>query len=295
MSLYNTKKAPERKPCMKSREACISPESVYYVYSPSRTARDLFLYPLQCGLFFYEPGYRLSRESYDNYLLMYIEDGQMTLEYEGRTILVKKNCFVLLDCRKKHIYHTSGNCTCLWCHFDGLCAAGYYANILAHLDNPIRLSNPLPVVGKLELILDTFSEGRPVREALMNKYLTDILTAFLLHTPRQAGSSSYAGMAEEIISYINEHFSENITIERLAGIAGMSPYHFIRVFRKETGFTPHEYLVNTRLLTARYLLKNSCMSVKDICFTAGFSSESVFCTAFKKHQGITPAQYRMLK
>ena len=81
----------------------------------------------------------------------------------------------------------------------------------------------------------------------------------------------------------------------LAEQAGLSQYHFIRTFKKETGFTPHEYLVNTRLATARYLLKNTRLPVKDICFNTGFSCESVFCSAFKQHQGMTPAQYRALE
>ena len=48
-------------------------------------------------------------------------------------------------------------------------------------------------------------------------------------------------MAEEIIAYINEHFAEKFSVEELAAQAGLSQYHFIRVFKKETGFTPHEY------------------------------------------------------
>ena len=70
------------------------------------------------------------------------------------------------------------------------------------------------------------------------------------------------------------------------------PDHFLRVFKRETGFTPHEYVINTRLSNARYLLRNTAMSVKDICFSCGFSSESAFCITFKKRAKMTPAQYR---
>ena len=86
--------------------------------------------------------------------------------------------------------------------------------------------------------------------------------------------------------------AEDITIKDLAERALLSPYHFIRTFKKQVGFTPHEYLVNTRINTARYLLKNTSMSTKDICFHCGFSSESVFCNAFKKNTTMTPSEYR---
>lgn len=82
-------------------------------------------------------------------------------------------------------------------------------------------------------------------------------------------------MAEEIIAYINEHFAEKFSVEELAAKAGLSQYHFIRVFKKETGFTPHEYLNNTRMMTARYLLKNSRLPVKDICFNTGFLGKRI--------------------
>ena len=55
---------------MLSREERITADSRYYVYSPSRTAMEMFLYPLQCGHFTYLPGYHLSRESFDSFLLL---------------------------------------------------------------------------------------------------------------------------------------------------------------------------------------------------------------------------------
>lgn len=149
-----------------------------------------------------------------------------------------------------------------------------------------------PVLNKLSAILKIFFKGTLVREPLLSKYLTDIMTEFLLYTPANKQTGSSVHIAEEIITYINEHFREDITVEDLASQVGLSQYHFIRTFKKETGFTPHEYLVNTRIATAKYLLKNTRLSVKDICFATGFSCESVFCGAFKRHQGMTPMQYR---
>jgi len=108
-------------------------------------------------------------------------------------------------------------------------------------------------------------------------------------------SRDHTNAVEEVISYINKHFTENITIADLAEKAGFSQYHFIRIFKKETGMTPYEYIINIRINTAKYLLRNSQLSVKDICFSTGFSSESVFCNAFKKRLGITPTEYRTLE
>lgn len=277
---------------MKICDEFIAPESDYFIYSPSRMALETFLYPMQCGLFSYLPGYSLARDSFDSFLLMYIQRGELSLTFQGATQRVTAGHFVLLDCYQFHSYSTTKGWECLWCHFDGVTARAYYSHVVSHLGNVFSLPDSYPVLRRLTSILKTFYSGARVREPLLSRYLTDILTEFLLYEPQNPGTRSYAGMTEEIITYINEHFKETITVEELAARAGMSRYHFIRIFKRETGFTPHEYLVNTRMSTAKYLLKNSKLPVKDICFASGFSCESVFCGAFKRHQGMTPAQYR---
>lgn len=279
---------------MKSFETHIAPESDYFIYAPSKSAREMFFYPLQCGHFFYEPGYSLRRESYDSFLLMYIQEGSLALELEGQLSPIPAGSFALLDCYQLHAYSAGVRCECLWCHFDGSLARPWYGSIVSRLGNVFSLPDFGPAVSKLTALYDTFAQGKLVREPLLSKYLTDILTAFLLYTPAAPGTYSYTNMAEEIITWINEHFSEDITVEELADRAGLSQFHFIRVFKRETGFTPHEYIVNTRIGAAKYLLKNSPLPVKDICFRAGFSCESVFCSSFKRRLGMTPMQYRSL-
>ena len=280
---------------MKSYEEFVAPESDYFIYSPSRMALDMFLYPMQCGLFSYLPGYSLTRESFDSFLLMYIQNGELSLSFEGTTQRVTAGQFVLLDCYERHSYSTSKGWECIWCHFDGITARSYYNYVVSRLGNVFSLPDPYVVLNKLTAILKIFYSAALVQEPLISKYLTDIFTEFLLYTPMNVHFRDYATIAEETITYINEHFKEDVTVEELASRAGLSQYHFIRIFKKETGFTPHEYLVNTRIATARYLLKNSCLSVKDICYATGFSSESVFCSAFKRRQGMTPNQYRSLE
>lgn len=277
---------------MLSQEEFVTSDSRYYVYSPSKNALEMFLYPLQCGHFTYEPGYHLVRESYDSFLLMYIKKGKLRLETEGRVQTAGKGQLILLDCYGRHAYSTDTGWDCLWCHFDGVTARHWYQSIVDRVGNVFTIPDSQPIISKLTAILEIFSSGEVVREPLLSKYLTDILTAVLLYAPSDERTNSYIGIAEKITAYISEHFMENLSVSHLASLAGLSDYHFIRIFKRQTGFTPHEYLLNTRMNMARYLLKNSELSVKAICFSTGFSGESVFCSAFKRMEGMTPAQYR---
>lgn len=277
---------------MLSQEKHIKSDSEYFVYSPSKTALEMFLYPLQCGRFSYLPGYCLVREAFDSFLLMYVQKGSLTLEVNGCTQTVRKGQFVFLDCYSRHAYSTDTGWSCLWCHFDGITARHWYQNIVSRFGNVFSIPDAQPLISNMVSLFETFSSGSAVREPLLSKYLTDILTAVLLYIPKEAGDNAHITMTEKVTSFISEHFAQPVTVRQLAALTGLSEYHFIRIFKKQTGFTPHEYLLNTRMNTARYLLKNSSLPVKEICFSTGFSCESAFCSTFKRIEGMTPAQYR---
>lgn len=277
---------------MKSYEPLVSPQSDYYMYAPSIHAKELFLYPLCIGHFIYEKGYSLSRESYDSFLLLYIEKGQLTLHYKESVHTANVGDFILINCYQPHAYRTEYGCEAMWCHFDGIIASAHCQNIESSLGPVFHLADSYSILKKLHTLYQSFSQGKLLQEALMSKYIYDILTQLHLTSSVKPLATEKRIMSTDVIAYIQEHFAQDITVETLANIAGLSLYHFIRCFKHETGFTPHDYLIHTRLNTAKYLLKNTSLSVKDICFHCGFSSESVFCNAFKRAFDITPSKYR---
>lgn len=104
--------------------------------------------------------------------------------------------------------------------------------------------------------------------------------------------NSTASSLGKSIAYLHEHFAEPINLRELAALSSLSPYYFTRLFTRETGLTPHQYLLSVRINSARFLLKSSAMSIKEIGFACGFTSESSFSTTFHKRTGQTPGQYR---
>jgi len=276
---------------MKSIEELISPDSDYYIYSPSQTARTLFFYPLYVGNFIYEPGYQLCRDSYDSFLIMYIRKGTMLLTLDGEEKPIEAGCFALVDCFHPHAYRSLHGCECLWLHFDGPVAREWYRHLVLVQDHVFSLPDSSDALAALEEIFHIFHAGMSVREAAVSQLISGLLTALLPESSTGNGAEA-SGLSGQAITYINEHFSDPITVDSLAARCSVSTYHFIRQFKRETGLTPHRYLLNTRLNAAKYLLKNSRLSVKDICFRTGFSCESVFCSAFKREQGLTAQEYR---
>ena len=251
---------------MLSTENLVVPGSDYYIYTPSAQAQSLFLYPLIVGRFQYLPGYHLRRNALDSFLVMYVVRGGCEVECGGKRVRAREGQVVVLDCYAPHAYHTAVGWEAEWLHFDGLWTRGYFDAILAEGGPVISLKNSYR----------------------FEKYLHKIYVQFQQNAP---GAQS-SGIIEDSIAYINDHLTQELSLEDLAAKAALSPFYFSRLFKKETGFSPHQYILATRISNAKFLLQSTGDSVKNICFTVGFTSESSFCTAFKKETGLTPSEFR---
>ncbi len=90
--------------------------------------------------------------------------------------------------------------------------------------------------------------------------------------------------------FILAHSEENISLHDLAALAGLSPWHFLRQFKKIVGLPPHAWLLQARLLQAQKLLKKR-EKITSVALKCGFSDQSHFNRHFKRAIGVTPSQY----
>ncbi len=97
-----------------------------------------------------------------------------------------------------------------------------------------------------------------------------------------------------VIDYMYDNYNQDFSLEEIAGTVNYSPFHFIRIFKAETGKTPYEYLLDIKIDKAKQLLKNTNLSITDICFSSGFNNRSHFSVVFKKKTGYSPSQYRKI-
>lgn len=92
--------------------------------------------------------------------------------------------------------------------------------------------------------------------------------------------------------YIDAHAAEPLALEDLARDAGLSAFHFLRVFSRSLGLTPHQHLVRCRLRRAARLLAVSERSVTDVALDAGFGDLSNFVRTFRRAAGVSPGRFR---
>lgn len=97
-----------------------------------------------------------------------------------------------------------------------------------------------------------------------------------------------------IKNYIGEHFSEDISLTRLAELACMTPSAFSRYFKVKTGVTLSDYIIDVKLGNAARLLVDSPKNIAEICFECGFNNQSNFNRIFKTKRGLTPREFRAM-
>jgi AraC family transcriptional regulator len=95
-----------------------------------------------------------------------------------------------------------------------------------------------------------------------------------------------------VIEFARANLDRALSINLMASEAGISPFHFTRVFRRATGQTVNAFLTDQRMRAARRLLLNTDLSIAEVAQSCGYSRATAFATAFARHSGCTPSRYR---
>lgn len=262
--------------------------SEIYFHTPSGLEKSMFMYPLCCGHFYCDSRYEINRVGFDNYLIMYIKDGEGELIYEEKVTAIKKGEIIFIDCNKPHTYKTNTRWETLWMHFDGAGAKNYYELICEKLGNVIDIGDGI-IYQLLINIFKSYRDNEQMNEAIMSCHIQRILAELYRLSCEKKRS---VGIIYDVIQYIEENFKSDISIDDLCETAHLSPFYFCRLFKKEMGYSPYEYIIIVRLNIAKKLLKNSKLTIKEIAYETGFNSEANFIRTFKSYANMTPGKFR---
>lgn len=157
------------------------------------------------------------------------------------------------------------------------------------------------VIRSVGLALLAEMEGGGLSGRLYAEALANVLAVHLLRHYTATGAAetrATGGLSgrrlRRVTDFIADNYARELTLAELSSVAGMSPFHFTREFKRTTGTTPHQYLIKRRIERAKTMLAESELPLVEVGSQAGFSHQSHFTRLFRRLTGTTPQSYRLM-
>lgn len=152
----------------------------------------------------------------------------------------------------------------------------------------------------IEEIRTEYNSDNPLKEAAIYSKLIEIYVILYRNNiyaterfsdVKSAKQHEYIDKFMSVCGYINDHYSEDLTLESVADVAGFSKFHFSRLFKKFSNITFYDYLCRKRIMEAEKLLLNPNNTVTEVAMATGFNSISTFNRVFKSIKKCSPTEY----
>lgn len=271
-------------------------EPCRYIHTPGSFARRNLLYVQEAGRLKSKDRHISKRSHLESCLFFIVLSGRGTVTLDGRTFGLCAGDHVFLDCRRPYSHESSDEepWELLWVHFYGSAMEGYLEyfakNQRPHIFRP---PEPSPFTGLLEQLLEqeqmSLADRELMENELLHRLVTRILTCRTGHAPTVSGTLV---KLQEIRQYLDGHYTEKLSLDKLANQFYISKYHMSREFKKAFGTTLVGYLTARRVTKAKEMLRFTDMQIEAIAADCGIEDNSYFNKVFQKAEGITPREYR---
>jgi AraC-like DNA-binding protein len=224
--------------------------------------------------------------------------GKGHVTYRGVSYPLTKGQVFLIDCNEKQAYESVGDYWEIqWVRYEESLGIDYEYTINGGRFEPIALQRLGYVETRMNAILQQANHHAPAADLIMAEALCGVLTA--MYEDKHVNdalkmSSSVTKAISETVIYMDRHFADNLSVHELAQKIHMTPYAFIRLFKRQIGLTPYEYILKARITKARLILEQTDLSVTEISEQVGFHNVNNFIRKFKMLANTTPLRYRQL-
>ncbi len=153
---------------------------------------------------------------------------------------------------------------------------------------------PYPAIlyQKLQLLADAWQDQEALSKVQAQGRFYDFAYECMRQSQEPQAQTSTRDVVAQAIRFMQAHYAESITLERLAGLLECSPRHLTRLFKKQMDSSPITYLIQLRMDKAKELLRKTDATLQDIAVSVGYSDVYFFSRAFKKYTGVSPVHYR---
>ena len=274
--------------------AKLLPKSIWRVITPSLESRDLNITPQEAGDLFSSGIQYTERGPLESYQIsMSYYDTPGTIVWHDRKFpYLKTGDFLFLDCTPGYRVDTNGEGHSMFIHFWGENIRYYYDRFIKlNSGSPIARRDSPVVERNLKRLIDIYQKPNDyytdlLAETLIMEMVLDCINAVL---PKHTTYSEYI---QSLLGVIHQRYHENLSLDALADEVHISKYYLCRIFKKEVGQTPANYIKQFRLGKAKELLRFTNLSQEAICAKVGIYNCSYLCKLFRLYENTTPDQYR---
>lgn len=231
----------------------------------------------------------MKRDSYPPLLIVYIRRGRFRVEYRGEFRVAEAGDVLLIDCVEPHYYHAEDGLEFVYMHFDGSNSHELCRSITDQQDWLIRCENNT-LIGNLLYDMVQFYNSNSVETDMQSS--ARIYRIFDLLLAPSAQEMSADDPIEQAIQYIRTNIGKAISVEDLASSVCLSTSYFAHMFKRRTGFSPADYVINSRIERAKVLLVRTQKPIGEIAEEVGYATSGSLINLFVKKVGSSPKQYR---
>jgi AraC-like DNA-binding protein len=232
-----------------------------------------------------------------DYQLLYIATGQAHFFFNGKEEIVSAGNIVLYFPREeqKYTYYADEHPEVFWVHFTGYDVKNILKYYKFNSERHVYHTGTVPEFRWLfTRMIQEMQMCRPLYEEMLASLLNDLM--LLINRQNQYTQpiiNTVQSEMEQAVSYFNEHYNEDISVNDYAKAHHISTNHFIRNFKQYVGMTPMQYIVSIRMTNAQALLETADYSIKEIAAIVGYNDALYFGQVFKREVGMPPSKYRI--
>lgn len=284
---------------MKTQTAFETKDSISkrIINTPGPAAKNAFFYIQEAGQIKTGDGAAIQCQSLQAFMIVAVISGHGRLTIGSESFLLSKGDCFFIDCRLPHFFKNSGSGTweLMWIYFSGSSSEQYYEYFLSQSKNVFRTPYFDKVISIISQIIEINENKSSGAEIITSKLIVDLLTISL--TSNSADNQNDSALRQKLAAvheYINENFSDEISLEKLSLKFYISKFHLTREYKKIYGMTIFQHIITARINYGKKLLRFSDKSIEEIAHLCGFNDQSYFARQFKKSENLTCFSYRKL-